>query len=69
MNEDIFKGNWKRLSGQVRVWWGKLTDDDLEQIAGNKDKLVGALQTRYGYSREQAEREVDTRMRDYDTKA
>ncbi len=62
MNKDIFEGNWKQMRGQMRNWWGKLTDDDFEQIAGNKDKLVGKLQERYGYSREQAEREVDQRM-------
>ncbi len=62
MNKDIFEGNWKQMSGQMRNWWGKLTDDDFEQIAGNKDKLIGKLQERYGYSREQAEREVNEHM-------
>ncbi len=62
MNKDIFEGNWKQMRGQMRNWWGKLTDDDFEQIAGNKDKLIGKLQERYGYSREQAMQEVDQRM-------
>lgn len=62
MNEDILQGNWKQLKGQVRNWWGKLTDDDVDQIAGNRDILIGKLQERYGYSREQAEREIDRNM-------
>jgi uncharacterized protein YjbJ (UPF0337 family) len=65
VNDDILQGNWKQLKGQVRNWWGKLTDDDVDQIAGNRDKLVGKLQERYGYSREQAEREIDRNMADY----
>jgi uncharacterized protein YjbJ (UPF0337 family) len=66
MNDDILKGNAKQLRGQMREWWGKLTDDDLEQAAGQKDKLIGKLQERYGYSREQAQQEVDRRMGDRD---
>jgi uncharacterized protein YjbJ (UPF0337 family) len=58
MNQDIIKGKWKELKGTVRAKWGKLTDSDYEEIAGNKDKLVGRLQQRYGYQREQAEREA-----------
>ncbi len=58
MNEDIIKGKWKQLKGLVREKWAKLTDSDYEEIAGNKDKLIGRLQTRYGYGRDQAEREV-----------
>lgn len=62
MNDDILKGNAKQLGGQMRQWWGKLTDDDIEQAAGQKDKLIGKLQERYGYSREQAQQEVDRHM-------
>ncbi len=58
MNQDIIKGKWKELKGTLRAKWGRLTDSDYEEIAGNKDKLVGRLQKRYGYDREQAEREV-----------
>lgn len=65
MNDDIIKGNWKKMSGQMRQWWGKLTDDDFEQAAGQKDKLIGRLQERYGYNRQQAEKEIETRMHDY----
>ena len=66
MNQDIFQGKWKQFRGDLKKWWGKLTDDDLDQIEGNKDKLVGILQERYGYQREKAEEEIDRRFRDYD---
>jgi len=59
MNWDIIRGKWNQLKGNVRVQWGKLTDDDIEQVAGHKDKLVGKLQERYGWSKEQAEQEAD----------
>ncbi|MCA9639918.1 MAG: CsbD family protein [Polyangiaceae bacterium] len=60
MNMEHLKGNWKQLKGKVRSQWGKLTDDDVEQIAGKKDELVGRLQARYGTARDEAEREVDS---------
>ena len=56
MNWDVIKGKWKELKGGARQQWGKLTDDDWQQAAGEKDKLVGKLQQRYGWSREEAER-------------
>jgi uncharacterized protein YjbJ (UPF0337 family) len=59
MNSDIIKGKWLQLKGEVKNQWGKLTDDDLDRIEGNSDKLVGLLQERYGYQRDQAEKEVD----------
>ena len=59
MNWDVIKGKWKELRGEARQQWGKLTDDDWQQIAGEKDKLVGKLQQRYGWSREQAERSAN----------
>jgi uncharacterized protein YjbJ (UPF0337 family) len=48
------------MKGKVREKWGKLTDDDLEVIAGKRDQLVGRLQQRYGYSKEEADREIDS---------
>jgi uncharacterized protein YjbJ (UPF0337 family) len=54
--EDMLKGSWKQLKGNVKKQWGKLTDDDLLEIEGNKDILVGKLQERYGYSKTEAER-------------
>ena len=57
MKNDIFEGKWKQMRGQAKVWWGKLTDDDLEKVAGKKDKLIGLLQEKYGYTKLQAEEE------------
>lgn len=57
MSEDMFKGAWKQLKGNVKKQWGKLTDDDMLAIEGNKDVLIGKLQERYGYSRVQAEKD------------
>lgn len=65
MNEDIFAGKWREMRGTLRSWWGRLSDDDLERIGGEKDKLVGLVQERYGQTREQAEREVDRRLSEY----
>ena len=62
MNEDIAEGKWKQIKGSLKTWWGKLTDDDVEQISGSWDKLVGKVQERYGYNREQAEKECKHRI-------
>ena len=59
MNWDQVKGNWKQMKGKIKEKWGKLTDDDLRVIGGMKDQLIGKLQERYGYQKEQAEKEVD----------
>ncbi len=62
MNSDTLKGQWTQLKGKVKQQWGKLTDDDMTQIEGNSELLIGKLQERYGYTREQAEREVNNQM-------
>ena len=59
MNWDTIKGQWKEMTGDAKRQWGKLTDDDLTRIDGDRDKLVGAVQKNYGKSKEEAEREVD----------
>ena len=59
MNEQILKGKWHQLKGDVKSRWGKLTDDDLDRAEGDAEKLVGRVQERYGYAREEAKREVD----------
>ena len=62
MNMDIFKGRWNQIKGDVKQWWGKLTDDDLDYIDGSKDKLIGKLQEKYGYTKELAEEEAEKRF-------
>jgi len=62
MNTDILRGKWNQLKGEVRSRWGKLTDDDLTHIQGEGEKLIGKLQERYGYKRDQAEKEVNEFM-------
>jgi uncharacterized protein YjbJ (UPF0337 family) len=64
MNKDIFEGKWKEMRGQVREWWGKLSDDDLERVGGKADQLIGLLQQKYGYTREQAEEEFNRRLKE-----
>jgi uncharacterized protein YjbJ (UPF0337 family) len=59
MNADQLEGKWKQLKGSVKEKWGKLTDDDLDLIAGKRDKLIGKLQERYGIRKEEAERQAD----------
>jgi uncharacterized protein YjbJ (UPF0337 family) len=58
MNWDRIEGKWKETRGNVRARWGKLTDSDLDRIAGKRDQLLSRLQERYGWAMEQAEREV-----------
>lgn len=62
MNKDIFEGKWKEMRGQIKEWWGELTDDDLDQAAGNAEQIVGLLQQKYGYTRERAEQEFNRRL-------
>jgi uncharacterized protein YjbJ (UPF0337 family) len=57
MNEDILKGKWKELKGEIKEKWGSLNDDDLAQVEGKEEQLLGLLQQRYGYARETAEEE------------
>lgn len=58
MNEDILRGQWTQLKGKVRGKWGKLTNDDLDQIQGRAQQLIGRIQERYGIARDEAERQV-----------
>ncbi|PWE16403.1 general stress protein CsbD [Marinicauda salina] len=59
MHADELKGKWTQFVGEVKRRWGKLTDDDLAVVAGDRDKLVGRLQERYGVEKDDAEREVN----------
>ena len=59
MNEDTLKGQWMQLKGKVREQWGKLTDDDLDQVEGQSEQLIGKIQQRYGVARDEARRQFD----------
>ena len=58
MDWEQVAGNWTQLKGQVKETWGELTDDELEIIDGQWDQLVGFIQSSYGVTKEQAERQV-----------
>lgn len=66
MNSDILKGKWLQLRGSVQKQWGKLTDDDLDQVNGDMTRLSGIVQERYGYTREEAQSVVDKFVHDFD---
>lgn len=58
MNQDTIQGNWKQFKGKIKEQWGKLTDDDLDVIAGKRDQLLGKLQEREGIARDVAEKQL-----------
>jgi uncharacterized protein YjbJ (UPF0337 family) len=58
MNQDRIEGNWKQFKGMVKEQWGKLTDDDLDVIAGKRDQLLGRIQERHGLSKDEADVQV-----------
>lgn len=66
MSVDILAGQWKQLRGRIKETWGKLTDDDYNYIDGKRDRLVGRLQERYGYSQMQADAEIDRFLKEHD---
>jgi uncharacterized protein YjbJ (UPF0337 family) len=59
MNKDQLQGKWHQMKGAVKAQWGKLTNDDIDEIDGNLERLIGIVQERYGYARERAAKEVD----------
>ena len=59
MNWDTIQGDWKQIAGKVKQQWGKLTDDDLTKLNGKREELEGALQARYGYTKDQIKKEID----------
>jgi uncharacterized protein YjbJ (UPF0337 family) len=59
MNWDRIEGNWTQFTGKMKEQWGKLTDDDLAEIAGKRDVLLGKVQERYGLAKDEAERDLD----------
>jgi uncharacterized protein YjbJ (UPF0337 family) len=66
MNEDVMKGKWKEIKGGIKEKWGKLTDDDITEVEGKQEKLLGILQKTYGYSKEKAEQEYKEFMGRYE---
>ena len=58
MNREMIEGQWKQLKGSVQKQWGKLTDNDIDQMQGDYEKMVGKIQERYGVARDEAERQV-----------
>jgi len=65
MDSNILKGKWLQLKGSIREKWGQLTDDDVDKVSGNAERLVGLIQERYGYAKQQAEAEVDSFLARY----
>jgi uncharacterized protein YjbJ (UPF0337 family) len=63
MNWDQIEGKWKQMKGSVKQKWGKLTDDDLDYIAGSRDKFVGRIQERYGIAKDEAQKQADEWMK------
>ena len=59
MNDDTFKGQWLQIKGKVREQWGKLTSDDVDQIQGRSEQLIGRIQERYGLAKDEAHRQVN----------
>jgi len=67
MSDDILKGKWKQLRGQVQQKWGELTNDDLDRIQGAQSEFEGLLQERYVYTKERARQEVNDFLRASDS--
>ena len=59
MKKDVLKGKWKEMKGAIKEKWGKLTDDDLTEMEGKEEKLLGILQKRYGYTEDKAMKEYN----------
>ncbi len=59
MNDDILKGKWKEIKGSIKEQWGSLTDDDLAEVEGKQEKLLGLLQAKYGYTKDKAAQEFN----------
>jgi uncharacterized protein YjbJ (UPF0337 family)/sporulation protein YlmC with PRC-barrel domain len=67
MNKDILEGKWVQMRGHIKEWWGKLTDDELDRVQGQRDRLVGLIQQKYGYTKAQAEQELDRHLSNYES--
>jgi len=60
MNWDRIEGNWKQVAGHAKEQWGKLTNDDIDVVAGRRDQLAGKIQERYGVAKDEAEKQVSS---------
>lgn len=60
MNKEIFEGKWHELKGKIKEKWGKLTDDEITRIGGDWEQMLGSLEKKYGYKKEQAEKELNS---------
>ncbi len=65
MNWDRIEGNWQQVKGRIKEKWGQLTDDDLTEISGRRDVMLGKMQERYGIARDEAERQLDDFSRSF----
>jgi uncharacterized protein YjbJ (UPF0337 family) len=68
MNKDILQGNWNIIKGKIKEKWANLSDNDLAEINGKREQLVGKLQKKYGIAKERAEREIAEWERTFETK-
>ena len=69
MDTNVLKGKWHQLKGSAKTQWGKLTNDELDQIEGNTERLIGLIQERYGYQKQKAEAEVNDFIARHETSA
>lgn len=67
MNKEIFQGKWHEFKGKIKEKWGKLTDNDLSEINGKREALLGKLETRYGYAKDKAEKELSAFEKSFET--
>ena len=68
VNQDILEGKWHELKGQARQTFAKLTDDDVERLSGKAEELSGVLQQKYGYTKAQADTEINNWLKEADKK-
>lgn len=64
MNSETMKGNWNQFKGKLKEAWGDLTDDELKQVEGKRDQLVGLLQKKYGLAKEEVEQRISSYERE-----